>query len=456
MKNYTKIPFIDLEPMVASNIEVNAVGSKSDYTFYNLTGSPIFVIYRSGIVTRIMPSFTSSTSLVNKFIIRTGITIPDIKNVHFPNHDGGLADATTIIHNGLAISSESNPYASKSAYYDSQLGIDLLKEHKTVYLRKFDILVSLKGNVLHPYSQAFSTRKMMQEKQSTTSTDLSIIIVDNLGVLGTQYIRLYEKVQSIIPVKDAKRSDGVYITRTLYKKDKNGNAETRCEWSRLSDHRIDAKGPKKPLIFSNYDEAKNHSSLNDREKREYEKSLNDIKKLEMSYKEKELHHKERERKLEMENKERELAHKDRERKLEMENKANELRYREAEKAREAEIKHREYEARERELELRKKIMELDRTRRADEEKVDSIKREYSMDTIKEKQKISEMELKLKQEQQRLSALEMKHKKELMELKEGYERRSTHRKDVSESIRMVPIIVAGVAAIAGYYYGKKSN
>ena len=456
MKNYTKIPFIDLEPMPASNIETSAIGSKSSYAFYNLTGSPLFVIYRSGIITRIMPSFTTSTHLVNKFVIRTGITVPDIKNIHFPNHDEAIEKATSIIHNGLAISNENNPYANKSAYYDSHIDIERLKEHGTVYLRKFDILVSLKGNVLHPYSQAFATRKMMQEKQSSTSTDMSIVIVDNVGTLGTQYARLYEKVQAIIPVKDARRSDGVYITRTLYKKDKHGNAQTRCEWSRLSDHYIDSKKPKKPLIFNNYEEAKNHSSLNDREKRDYEKSLNDLKKMEMSYKEKEIHHKERERKLEMENKERELAHKDRERKLEMENKAIEMRYREAEKAREAEIKHREYEARERELELRKKIMELDRTRRLDEEKVDAIRREYSMDTIKEKQKISEMEVKLKQEQQRLSALEMKHKKELMELKEGYEKRSTHRKDVSDSIRMVPVIVGGIAAIAGYYYGKKSN
>ncbi len=454
MKNYQKIPFIDLEPQPITNIESKSMGAKNDYAFYNFTGTPIFIIYRSGIVIRIMPKYTAVQDIMNKFIIRSGITIPDVKNMFLPD-DESVQKSISMIHNGLAVSSDQNPYATKSAYYDSHLKITLLKEYGTIYLRKFDILVSLKGNVLHPYSQAFATRKMMSEKQSSKSADTSIVIVDNIGALGTLYVKIYDSIQTITPVKDAKRSDGVYITRTFSRKN-NGSIETQCQWSRLDDHLINSKSPKQPLIFNNYEDAKNHSSLNDREKRDYEKSLNDIKKMEMNYKEKEIQYKEKEKKLEMENKEKEIIYKDRERKLEMENKMIEMKYREAEKAREAEIKHREYEARERELEMRKKIMELDRSRRADEEKVDAIRRQYSMETLIEKQKISEMEVKLKQEQQRLSALEMKHKKELMDLKEGYERRSTNRKDVSESIRMIPVVVAGVAAIAGYYYGKKSN
>lgn len=109
-----------------------------------------------------------------------------------------------------------------------------------------------------------------------------------------------------------------------------------------------------------------------------------------------------------------------------------------------------------EVELRNLSLELERQRKVEDERIEEIKRTHQKEALRDKSLVSDMELRLKKEQLKLAELEHNHKVEMMKMKEEYEKKSYQKKNTSDFLKAVPVIIGGIAAVAGCIYGSSKK
>lgn len=416
------ITMIDVTPSTINSIHANSTGASMGYSFYNATGEAIYVTARNGIIIKINPSFNNH--LLGKFIVRYNLVFDKDENVTVPVNSEE-EDVAKTFYDSFANSTESRYVGKRSLHYDNVITLDELKEANGVlYLRNLDVMVSLSKAVdktIHPFSELATTKRMLRriKDEGNEFTDYSIRIVDNKGSLTTQYVKLAGKVYAIKPVRDMKSKDGVYILENKLVTKDNSQPSKNSTWSKLEDHRIDSRNRKEPIMFKRYEDALNFNDLQEVERMEHEKAINEFRKKEMAHRE------------------------------------TELSYRQSEKDQEIKLKNAEMDFKEKEMELKKSILDLERKKRFDEEEIDRLKREHQLELAKEKNILAEAELKLKSEQQKFSEEEIKHKMELMKLKENFEIKSNQRKNAAEIIRSAPVIIGALIGLAGIIYGRRA-
>ena len=414
---------IDVKPIPVSDIELRHTGAMTGLSFFNATGVEIFVTTRNGIITKLEPTYLNSEA--GKLVIRSNLIFDEEESVSVPT-DSYEEEAMGVYYDSFARSSEYRYSGKRTMCYDSVVTLEQLREANGVlYIRNLDIVVSLIKNIdinTHPFTTVGNTKRLLQRMKDEKKeyTNMSIKIIDNSGRLTTQYMKLAGVVHSITPVRDLKYKDGVYILNNKLVKAVNEDSALNVSYAPIDRHKPNNPKYREPLIFKRYEDALNFKGVLEIERLKTERSENDFKKREMEYREREMQLRQRER-------EKDIAFKD------MENKFKES-----------------------ELEFKENILRLERSKRREEEKIDALKRQHMMDLTLERSRQAEMELRLKEYQTRHSERELKHKEELMKLKEEYEKRSNDRKNTSEIIRSAPVIVTGIAAVAGIIYGARNK
>lgn len=113
---------------------------------------------------------------------------------------------------------ESSPQWHNSRKFTYTLGISRarLEDHGgIVYLNDVDLLVGLaryKSEVLHPFSQPGLRQQLSNDLAQEEGLNTRILLIDNSGREGSRWINTGYDVYELIPVRDPKRLDGVYVT----------------------------------------------------------------------------------------------------------------------------------------------------------------------------------------------------------------------------------------------------
>ena len=407
----------DAVPTQINNVRATHVGANCGYSYYNFTGKPIYVTGRNGIIIKINPTFIYGLS--GKFIIRYNLLFDKDENITIPVNSPE-EDVVKVFNDSFVSSTESNYISQRAMHYDCVFDLkDIEDNDGAIYIRNLDILLSTDKTVeiaIHPFSEiANKNRAIKRIKDSINEyTNFCVRIVDNTGKLPTQYIKVAGRVLAIAPIRDIKAKNGVYVLENKLVDGANSRSRNNVAISKLSQHRVHSKERKEPIIFKRYEDALNFNDLLEKEKMEYEQSINEFRKLELAYKE------------------------------------NELAFRQNEKEFESSIKLKEMEFKEEEIKLRKEIMEMDIKRKRDEEIIDSLKRESAYNLSIEKNKLAEKELEIKKLQQEYSVAELKLKKELLELKEEYEKLANFRRNVTDTLKAIPVLITGSLAVAALF------
>lgn len=415
------ITSVDVKPTSITNIRANHTGASFGYSFYNATGTVVYVTTRNGIITKINPSFNSSLS--GKFIIRYNLIFDKDENVTVPVNSEE-EDVVKVFYDSFASSTESRYVGKRSMHYDNVIELNDINENDgALYLRNLDLLISLEKTVdvaIHPFSDLANKNRAIKRIRDAKSeySNFSIRIVDNSGKLSTQFTKIAGNVYAINPIRDLKSKDGVYILENKLVNGASSKIKQNVKIHNLSEHRLESKERKEPIIFKRYEDALNFNDILEKEKMEYERSLNEFRKKEMEFRE------------------------------------EELKYKQKEKEQDNLLKSKEMEFREEELKLRKELMEMEIRRKRDEEEIDKLKREHALAIAMEKNRLAEIEIELKKLQQKYAEAEIDHKIEMLKMKEDYESRSNLRKNITDVIKSTPTVIAGVAAIAAILYAKK--
>ena len=414
---------IDIKPIPVSDIELRYTGAMTGLSYFNATGVELFITTRNGIITKLEPTYLNSEA--GKLVIRSSLIYDDEESVSVPT-DSHEEEVMGIYYDSFARSSEYRYNGKRTMCYDSVVTLESLREaNGFLYIRNLDIVVSLIKNIdinIHPFTIAGGTRRLLQriEDEKKEYTNISIKIIDNSGRLTTQYVKIAGVVQSITPVKNLKYKDGVYILNNKFVKSIDEDSKPNVSYASLDKHRSNHPNYKEPLIFKRYEDALNFKGVIEIERLKTERAERDFRKREMEYREREM----------------KLRQKERDKDIEFKNMENEFK--------------------EKELKSKENILKLERSKRREEEKIDALRRQHTMDLTLERSRQAELELRLKEYQTRHSERELKHKEELMRLKEDYEKRSNDRKNTSELIRSAPVVITGLAAVAGVIYGTRNK
>lgn len=190
------------------------------------------VVLRSGAVVKSPSNPPYHTQYNNSFVVRKTYRIDYLSYYTFIDSLSKVQDSDVnetsmirVFKQKIHELGETSKHSSASTFTISvDIGFtknDLMRAGSSIYLHEADIVIydpKRHERVLHPYSEEFLKKARVECNRSNMNTDdfyYRMEIIDNLGSIGTRYVKIGSDVHSVKSKIDNLRMDGVYITKTL-------------------------------------------------------------------------------------------------------------------------------------------------------------------------------------------------------------------------------------------------
>jgi hypothetical protein len=391
-------------------IDEDSTGLAKRVTFVNYTGQEVVVIERTGLTHKVPPVPNRFT---NQFIIRTEYTIQ-----HYMFSDFVYQLASDInqevwpdlfaIKEAFFIQYDENKYNYKTVkvVLDTIVEKQVINAYKGVYVTNSDLVLSnnpLAHLIRHPLSEFGLLEERFKEMTSRAGTSFTIEIVDNDHELLPRFCYLARQLFRFSPVADNTREPGIYFTI-----DKKTNGVHDLETFKYSLADADALG-----LFKTQEEAISAGDLKALRQEEIAK----------------LNHENTRQKIELEQ-------------LKLDNSKIENELNRSIADMDLKIKQ---------LEKENKL--LDQQYQQEKIKADQEKTKADQEFQKEKLKYEQEAQKTKADYE---ARKADYEARKMKLEEEYSNRSYERKDTSEALKTMGIIIATGLSIIALVAKFKSN
>lgn len=221
---------------VVSSIEITT-------KYINNLNTPVTVVERSGMRHCIKSDFNYNDPV---FIIRTVITVPASQVNDFSNILG-----KTVMSNNNFIDSIKESYFKydnyqpfcRVIYVDHKVTQQTLDESGgCMFVHDKDVVVSTLTTTktpIHPYCVEGIHDYILSDNEdkglTTDSPVIKVEIVDNKNTLAKRFFYSLGSLHQIIPIRDERRLDGVYVTTLDKSSDGSNTAVARMDMYPLSD-----------------------------------------------------------------------------------------------------------------------------------------------------------------------------------------------------------------------------
>lgn len=383
-------------------VDENSTGLSKRITFINYTGQEITIIERTGLVHKVPPVPNRFTS---QFIIRTEYTIHKYMFSDFVYQLASDINPEVwpdlfAIKEAFFIQYDENKYNYNSirVMVDTIIEKQIINSYKGVYVTNTDMVISvnpLAHLLRHPLSEFGLLEERFKEMASRAGSSFTIEIVDNDHELMPRFCYLANKLFRLSPVVDNTRESGIYFTI-----DRKSDGVHDLETFKYSLTDAESLG-----LFKTKEEAISAGDLKALRQEEIAK----------------LNHENTKQKIELEN-------------LKLENTRIENELNKAISDMELKIKQ---------LEKENKL--LDQQFQQEKIKADQEKTKTEQEFQKEKLKYEQEAQKAKADYE---ARKAEYEARKMKLEEEYNQRSHERKDSTEALKTLGVIVAtGLSIIA---------
>ena len=281
-----------------------------------------------------------------------------------------------------------------------------------IFIRELDLVVGLTPDVIHPEDTSFNLVSNLKKAASSTNcSGIVINIVDNERKYEPKYIYTAGNIQTVTPVQDSSLEDGVSIYRT--------HVEEGIPRVETIETMTVEEAVSRNILFDTVESASTYGNPGKISEMEMQKLRNE-----------ELHNKAHleKAKIDFEQEKREISNSILREKAEFE----------LQMARQKQAM---------DMEIAKQKQEAELKALEDKREFDRYKQDMERKAMEDKRRHDEELSRLKQMQ---SEFEMEFKRKSMQMSDYYEHRSYDRKDTSESMKYVPMVITSIATAAAAY------
>lgn len=204
--------------------QVNMTESKALYapveyrqSYINKTHVPIVIVWRSGLKTTIPAenALNDNSAFTIEVEMSFGVDVKkDVQRVLSAVDEKGTVELRKI-KEAFANNVEGR-WGRTRVLLDYSITIPEIKKlGGSIYYEELDIVISLNGlddAPPHPYSEEGKSMQLINVGDiKDIGFSYNIDVIDNLGIFGTRYININNKVYKVTPKKDMQKRDGIYV-----------------------------------------------------------------------------------------------------------------------------------------------------------------------------------------------------------------------------------------------------